>query len=295
MRKTLTKKLKFWGTRGSCPVSGKEYQKFGGNTLCLEICYEKTHIILDAGTGIRPLGEAISSSHKGPIQLFLSHTHWDHIHGFPFFKPLNDPGQHITIFSPRGLGRSTEELFEELLASEFSPLSFDKVKNRLKFQTIQQGHPIQLGPITLDFHPTCHSGVALGFKIKTPHQTIGYVTDNEALYGHLGEIDQIPPGILKKDQSFIHFLSDCDLLVHEAQYSSQEYAKKIGWGHSSISNTIALIKETKIKNWLVTHHDPKHTDDDLKQAEQKAQDILKQHKIPCLAEWIGDGFVLDLK
>lgn len=289
------KRLKFWGTRGSASVSGPDYKEFGGNTCCLEIQYEDTFIIIDAGTGIRPLGEAIKTSINSPVQIFLSHTHWDHLIGFPFFKPLHHLNQKITIFAPQGEGRSTEELFGQLLASEFFPVSLDEIKADISFQTIEEKKPVQLGSITLDFHKTHHNGISFCFKIKTPHQIIGYVTDNEAFHGYQGPIDTIPKQVLAREQSLIDFLSECDLLIHEAQYLPEEYEKKVNWGHSSLLNTIALIKETKIHYWLVTHHDPKHTDTDLKQLEHRSIEILKKQKIDCKVQWIGDGFELPLK
>lgn len=289
------KTLKFWGTRGSCPVSGPEYQLFGGNTLCLEICYEKTRVIIDAGTGIRPLGEKLEQTDQPPIDLFLSHTHWDHIHGFPFFKLLDKPNQQITIWSPFGMGRSTEQLFDQLLSPEFFPIPREDLRGQITFQTIQEKTPIQKGPLSLSFHKTYHPGIAFCFKIKTPHQTIGYVTDNEIFHDYHGEIDKIPKEMIQIHSSLIHFLSDCDVLVHEAQYLPEEYKHKIGWGHSSLFNVIGLIREAKIKRWLVSHHDPKHTDQDLKQLEKLSHKVLAQHNIDCTAQWIGDGFVLDLK
>ena len=289
------KKLTFWGTRGSCPVSGPEYQYFGGNTSCLEIRYENTHIIIDAGTGIRPLGEALVKQKKGPIHLFLSHTHWDHLIGFPFFKPLDEPDREITIWSPVGLWRSTKELFNQLLAPEFFPVRLSQIKAMVTFRSIEEKTPLQMGPITLDFHKTRHNGITFCFKIKTAHQTIGYVTDNEIFHGYQGVLDQIPQSILELDQSLIDFLSECDLLIHEAQYITKEYGGKIDWGHASLSNTIALIKITKIKHWIVSHHDPKHTDEDLKKLEKSASELLDKYKIDCKVQWIGDGFELSLK
>ena len=294
MRNPLTKRIKFWGTRGSCPVSGTEYSHFGGNTSCLEILYENNHLIFDAGTGIRPLGESLISQKKGPIHLFLSHTHWDHIIGFPFFKLLECPGQEITIWSPQGEGRSTRELFHEMLAPEFFPMGLDEIAASLSFKTIEEKKPIQINSLLLDFHRTHHNGIAFCFKIKTPHQTIGYATDNEIFHGYHGKIDQIPKETLKPHLSLIHFLSECDLFIHEAQYFPDEYREKVSWGHSSLLNTIALVKESQVKHWLVVHHDPKHTDQDLKNLESLASQILQENQIDCKAQWIGDGFELYL-
>jgi phosphoribosyl 1,2-cyclic phosphodiesterase len=267
--------LKFWGTRGSCAVSGAEYLHFGGNTCCLELRYDDTVVIFDAGSGIRPLGHTLA--HEKKIDLFLSHLHWDHIVGFPFFEPLYRKGVHITIWTPQGHGRSPSELFDQLLAPEFFPIHLDQMKAHLEFKTIQEKTPVRLGPLTIDFHKTIHPGVTYCFKIKTPHQTIGYVTDNE--------ID------LEKQQSFIAFHKNCDYFIHEAQYSVDEYPEKAGWGHSSITNALELVRQVHPSRWLVTHHDPAHTDENLRALAK----LARTSDLPCPVEWIPDHHMVALK
>ncbi len=270
-----TKFLKFWGTRGSCSVSGQEYSHFGGNSCCLELCYDDTTVIFDAGTGIRPCGLALKNHQK--IDLFLSHMHWDHLIGFPFFEPLYRKEIEITIWTPKVDHRAPRELFEQLLRKEFFPIDLDETQAKLQFKLIEAGRPVQLGPITLNFHPTIHPGITLCFQIKTPYQRIGYVTDNE--------ID------ISLQKSFIEFHKGSDLFIHEAQYSPEEYEKKHGWGHSSLNNALKLVREINPKRWLVTHHDPKHTDADLRKLEQ----LAKESSLPCPVEWVFDGYTCDLK
>lgn len=266
--------LKFWGTRGSCPVSGLEYSHFGGNTACLEVHYEDTCLIIDAGTGIRPLGLTLKNQKK--IDLFLSHMHWDHIIGLPFFDPLYRKETEITIWAPQGAGRSCRELIDQLLAKEFFPICLDGIEAHLTFKIIQEKHPVHLGPITLDFHRTIHPGEAYCFKIITPHQTIGYATDNEL---HLD-----------KQQHLISFFKRCDYLIHEAQYTPEEYIRKTGWGHSSVPSAIAFVEKVQPAHWLVAHHDPEHTDNQLQELQTRTRSALS-----CPVEWIGDGHVLPLK
>ncbi len=143
--KKMSKYLKFWGTRGSCPVSGESYGKFGGNTSCLEISYDDAHLIIDAGTGIRPLGEEISKRKK-PIHIFLSHTHWDHLVGLPFFDPLYETHAEITIWAPSENGKNCREIMEELLSVEFFPVAVEELKAKLHFHNIEEKKPIRIGP-----------------------------------------------------------------------------------------------------------------------------------------------------
>lgn len=266
--------FKFWGTRGSCPVSGLEYSHFGGNTCCLELRYDDTFIIIDAGTGIRPLGLHLQNEKK--IDLFLSHMHLDHVIAFPFFEPNYHKNVKITIWAPQGEGRSSHQLFQDLMSSEFFPIHLEQMHAKLEFKTIHEKKPIQLGPFTIDFHRTHHPGMTYCFKIKTPRETIGYVTDNEVS--------------LANESSFIEFHKNCDYLIHEAQYSPEEYAHKANWGHSSLARAIKLVEEIRPLRWLVTHHDPEHTDTDLKALEK-----IARSQTSCPVEWVADGQSFPLK
>ena len=271
------------------------YLKYGGNTCCLEVCYGGARVILDAGTGIRPLGDIFLSQRIRKVDLFLSHTHWDHIIGFPFFEPLYEPGVQIAIHSPAGAGRSCRELFNDLLASEFFPVRLEQVQAQIDFRTTYQKTPVQIGKISIDFHTTHHPGLTFCFKIKTPHQTIGYITDNEMLQGFHGSLSEVPREVAEPYQGLIEFMKDCDILIHEGQYSPEDYLQKVGWGHSSIRNVAYFLQQAKIPRWLVTHHDPKHSDQELEDLAHLAKKILKEEKIDCKVDWIPDMHQFDLK
>lgn len=286
--------LKFWGTRGSCSVSGKEYEHLGGNTCCLELRYEEKRIIIDAGTGIRPLGKIWLDEGQRQFDLFLSHTHWDHLIGFPFFEPIYHAGSHIDVWSPAGAGRTCRDLFNDLLAQEFFPVRLDQVQAHINYRTIHPKTPIQIGPLKLDFHSTVHPGTTYCFKITTPNQTIGYITDNEMLYGYHGPIDEIPPDTLEPYLSLIDFLSNCDILIHEAQYTPEEYTTKVGWGHSSLRNAAALILKTKCHNWVITHHEPQHSDSQIEAMALESEKTLKDLGFACKVTVAYDGMELKL-
>ncbi len=286
--------IKFWGTRGSNPVSGAEYIKFGGNTSCLEIHSGKDRIIIDAGTGIRPLGEAIA--HVKTVHLFLSHTHWDHITGFPFFQPLYHSNCKVMIWSPVGFEKSTQELFTDMLAYAYFPVRIDDIKANLIFNDMRDHTPISIGSITIESHYAYHPGATFCFKIRTPHKVIGYATDNEVFLGFHGN-----PSALGKDhpliqaqEDMIRFFKNCDLFIHEAQYTPLEYQKRVGWGHSSISNASILAKYAAVKEWIVTHHDPKHTDADLLQKLELHKEILAEAHIRCNVQMAFDGMTIPL-
>jgi len=288
--------IKFWGTRGSNPVSGPEYARFGGNTCCLEIRHGEDLIIVDAGTGIRPLGATLEKMHPKNIHLLISHTHWDHLAGFPFFAPIYNSNCQITIWTPIGFGRSTRELFTEMLAYAYFPVRLDDIQARLVFKDIYEGDPFQIGNITVNTHYAYHPGATLCFKFHIDRTTFGYATDNEFLMGYHGSPGEITKShpLIAPYRSAVQFFKGCDFLVHESQYTPQEYQKKVGWGHSSITNATALILQAEIKNWIITHHDPEHTDDDILRKMQMHYDLFDELKYACRARMAFDGMVIPL-
>lgn len=288
--------LHFWGTRGSCPVAGPEYVNYGGNTSCLEIRYGKDVIIIDAGTGIRKLGTTIDLQDNQTLHLFISHTHWDHITGFPFFRPLYKKTCNVIVWAPVGFEKSTKELFTSMLAYAYFPVRLDEMKAQVTFKELRDDNAISIGEVVISSHFTNHPGPTLGFKIKVPGKTIGYITDNEVLlgyHGHPSDIHAKHP-LLQPHLSLIAFLKGCDLIIHEAQYLPEEYYRKTGWGHSSVSNATVLLKHTGCKHWIVTHHDPNHKDCDLRLKEQLHLDILKECQLSIEMQTAYDGLILPL-
>jgi CheY-like chemotaxis protein/phosphoribosyl 1,2-cyclic phosphodiesterase len=289
--------LKFWGTRGSITVSGTEYTRYGGNTCCLEIRQDNQLVIIDAGTGIRGLGFDILNTNIKKIHLFLGHTHWDHIIGFPFFEPLYRSEYEINIWAPKGFGRATKDLFTDLLAYEFFPIRLDEVQAKITFHEIRDRNPIRLANnLKIDFHYTFHPGMTYCFKIYTKDQTIGYVTDNEMLMGYHGPINKLKSNniLLEPHRTLIDFFNECNLLIHEAQYTNDEYKHKVGWGHSSILNASILLKYIKTNDWIVTHHDPQHNDRFLIEKQLIHKKLLKENKIECVLNYAFDGFKISL-
>lgn len=292
----LTSYIKFWGTRGSNPVAGNEYVRFGGNTCCLEVRHNDTLAIIDAGTGIRPLGEQLLHEDHESYHLFVGHTHWDHITGFPFFAPIYQKNGSIVVWSPVGFEKSTKELFTDMLAYAYFPVRLEEMHSKIMFKELRDTKPISVGDLLIDTYHTNHPGPTLGFKIISPQKTIGYITDNEMLMGYLGHPNDITSDhpLLEPHLGLIEFLKGCDVIIHEAQYLPEEYAHKIGWGHSSISNATVLIREVGCKEWIVTHHEPTHTDEKLQLKAQLHRDILRECNVQCSVELAYDGFMLPL-
>ncbi len=288
--------IRFWGTRGSSPVSGPQYLKHGGNTSCLEVSHHQSMIIIDAGTGIRELGNLIDLKKHRLFNLLISHTHWDHITGFPFFKPLYQSECQVSVWSPIGFEKSTKELFKDMLAHSYFPVRLDEMKADVTFKDLRSDDPVSIDGLIVDSHFTNHPGLTVGFKIKTPEKTIGYITDNEVLFNYHGdpcEIDQNHP-LLKPHLSLIEFLKGCDPIIHEAQYFPDEYRQKTGWGHSSISNATALIRQTGCKEWIITHHDPSHSDEDLQRKMALHEKMIEESQWDIQLKAAFDGMIIPL-
>jgi len=258
-------KVKFYGTRGSISVCGPKFQEFGGNTTCIQITDMKTNRIgiFDAGTGIRDLGNDLVASGHEQDQIFIvfTHFHWDHIQGFPFFTKAYDPKQKINIFT-MGKGKNNDEikgLFTTLMQSEYFPVPFDKMGASFEFM-----HPDVLsgifGPLQVKITANRHNhpGGAYGYRIEREGKVLAFCTDIE----HGDEIDQ----------NVVELCKDADLLIHDAQYTSEELKVKKGWGHSSYEQAIQVAEMAGVKQLAITHHDPDHDDEFLLGMEKQCQE-----------------------
>lgn len=297
--KTLshTSYLRFWGTRGSNPVSGPDYVRFGGNTSCLEVRHEQELLIFDAGTGIRPLGYLLNEKPPKDIHIILSHFHFDHISGFPFFAPIYNPECHIHVWTPIGFEKTAREVFSEMLTYALFPVRLDDMQAKVSFEEIRERVPFEIGSFLVNAHYAFHPGATLCFKVQCHKTSFGYATDNEFLLGYHDTPNALTKNhrLLAPYQSLISFYKDCDLLIHEAQYTPMEYSNKVGWGHSSVSNAVALMRLANIQDWIITHHDPKHTDYDLYKKLQLQYDILEDLKVDCRNRMAFDALTIPLR
>lgn len=249
-------RIRFWGTRGSIPTPGPETARYGGNTTCVEVRLDDgTLIIFDAGTGIRKLGLALMQENfRQPINLFLTHSHWDHIQGFPFFEPANDPKMKINIFGCSPTYDKLQKIFTDQMESKYFPVNFHDLKAKIRFKEINSTiHPIGGGK--LNFVQLNHPGTTYGFKLEDNSHIVIFLTDNELL----------PPKPATTDwNTFVEFCRDADVLIHDAMWTDDELKTKAGWGHSSVEQSIKLALKANVKRHLILfHHDPERTDDML--------------------------------
>jgi phosphoribosyl 1,2-cyclic phosphodiesterase len=256
-------RLKFYGVRGSISVSGVEYQEFGGNTTCILLEGPHRSVILDAGTGIRELGKemALDPAIGVTRQCFLSfsHFHWDHIQGLPFFIPAYDPKRTFTI-SAIGRGRYGTDLrsiFETQMQEEFFPVSFDGLGATINFLQTPEDH-LNVQNAAVEVVKRKHPGGAYSYRFQDSEgKVIVFCTDIE--HG-----DSLDPKI-------VALARDADVLIHEGQYTPEELVTHRGWGHSSWVQAVEVAEQAKVRQLVITHHDPDHDDHFLLEVERKAR------------------------
>lgn len=267
-----TIQVKFWGTRGSIPTPGKYALKYGGNTPCIEIRCGETILILDAGTGMRELGASLLQEFMSVYQdyhVLISHTHWDHIQGFPFFSVAYLPTSTIHFYGGHGVS-DLEKLIFEQMDREYFPVSLFELASDIKFKTTVD-NPFFINDVKIYFTHLIHPAMSLGYRIEYDDKVIVYATDCE--------ISDDPELIKVNAKNLEMLMQDADVLIADCQYTETEYQEKKGWGHTSIDRMVDIAGKHNVKNLFAFHHDPLHTDDDIDNmiinAQQRALSPMK--------------------
>jgi DNA-binding response OmpR family regulator len=283
---------KLWGTRGSIAVPGQKVARHGGNTACLELRHGDDIVVIDAGTGIRELGLELAKAGPRHIPILIGHTHWDHIQGFPFFAPAYIPGFSLTLYGASGFRKDLKSVFQGQLDRDYFPVELKDMHATLDFKTLDT-NPVAFGKISVAWDFTNHPGATVCFRIDIGGKRIAYITDNEFLQGYLGKPHDLTPDsdVCRPYQRTIDFVKGCDLLIAEAQYTQQEYPKKIGWGHTGLANACALAKFSGAKRWIITHHDPMNDDDALQNKLALTRQILKSMNCDIHSTHAYDGMI----
>jgi phosphoribosyl 1,2-cyclic phosphodiesterase len=249
-------RVKLWGVRGSIPVPGEAAAGYGGNTSCVGISAgADCEVILDAGSGIRGLGAALSGSCRH-VHVLLTHLHLDHIQGLLFFEPLFHAESTVTIWGPSAPGRSLQSRIGRYLSAPLTPLDVRELPCQLDFRNCPVAE-WNIGPARIRAETVTHRGPTLGFRIEDGGTSLCYLPDHEpALVGDLADLE--PEWISGYSLAY-----DVDLLLHDCQYTDGEYPAHMGWGHSALSHTLQFAHRCAAHQTLLFHHDPSHTDDDL--------------------------------
>lgn len=269
----MSLRLRFWGTRGSVPTPGPHTVRYGGNTPCVEVrTAADTLIILDAGTGICELGRSLIARANGAAvsgDIFVSHAHWDHIQGLPFFAPFYERGNRFTIWGARSLQGHVERVVRDQMSGVVFPVTFDAVKATVEFCEFGDRHAGDGYELTA--FAVRHPGGALGYRITELGGTASsfvYISDNElGDGGHYGTRD-------RWREQLVAFVRGARVLVHDATYTAGEYDRHRGWGHSTYDDAVLLALEAGVERLVLFHHKPERSDEDLERCAASCRKIV---------------------
>ncbi len=240
-------RARIWGCRGSLATPGEATVRYGGNTTCVELrAASGAVVVLDAGTGVRDLGRTLVGRVR-EIDLLLTHLHLDHIEGLGFFAPLFDPGCTIHVHGPRPDGGTLEEMVSAYLSPPYFPVPFERIDATITFAEVERD-TFELDGLRVTSVPVKHPGPTLAYRIEEDGSSLAFVPDNE-------------PGL--DPSSGLEVAGGADLLLHDAQYTDEEYASRVGWGHCAISHLTAYLREAAPRRAVMVHHDPTHADGQL--------------------------------
>lgn len=256
----------FWGVRGSIACPGSETVRYGGNTPCVEMRVGGSRLIFDGGTGLRVLGLSLLSQMPVEAHLFFTHSHWDHIQGFPFFVPAFIKGNRFHVYGAIAPNGATIEqrLNDQMLHPNF-PVPLQIMGAQLEFNDIAIGQSVQIGDVTVENALLNHPGEAVGYRVNWQGYAAAYVTDTE----HLPE---------KLDENVLWLARNADVMIYDATYTNEEYhsekSSKVGWGHSTWQEAVKVAKAAHVKKLVIFHHDPLHNDDFLDRVGEQVADAF---------------------
>lgn len=301
--------VRFWGDRGSIPCPGPATVKFGGNTSCLEIRADERLVIVDLGTGIKPLGDYLMANDfkKGPIDtdIFITHTHWDHIMGFPMFTPIFIPTSKLRIRGPVSYEDDTlESIIGAQLSYRYWPVRQSELSADIQYDQLKETQ-LDLGDgLTVRTKYLNHPILCLGYRFEYQGKSIVTAYDTEP-FKNLFPTDPEDPtynedaaiegeAVAKEEnEKILKFFEGADVLIHDSQYTHKEYeAGKVGWGHSSYEHAINSGHKAKVKNLVLFHHDPNRSDDQLEELEQQYRAKIKG-KTPMQITMAREGLCLE--
>ena len=280
-------KIKFWGTRGSIAVPGKATTMYGGNTTCLEVTLQSgSKVIIDAGTGIRPLGDKLASENEiVDIYLLITHIHWDHVLGFPFFAPIHNPSTRISIDGYPTCMRGLKATFDNKMGDGFFPIKFDDLKAEVRYLEKLSKGKLEIDGTVVDSVLLQHPQGGYGFRFREGKKTLVFITDNELR-------EDAWEG--RSPAEFAEFCKNADILIHDAQYTPQEIDKRRGWCHSDYKAAFRLAYNANVKRLILFHHDPSRTDPEVKAIKVLCEDVARKRNSSMIIEAAKENTELEL-
>jgi phosphoribosyl 1,2-cyclic phosphodiesterase/CheY-like chemotaxis protein len=262
--------VRFWGVRGSIATPGASTLRYGGNTSCVEVRADGQLIVLDAGTGIRPLGLKLAEEFEGvplSMTLLITHTHWDHIQGFPFFDAAYNPQNRLRILGYEGARDGLLGALSSQMESPYFPVGWQQLPSYITLQELKQPE-FNIGPIRVETMYLNHPGICVGYRLHTSAGVIAYLPDNEPFQRYKYHTDpkahsgstEILEFARRMDQKLVDFIRDAQVLIIDAQYDATEYQTRVGWGHGCVDDVVALALNADVERLYLFHHDPAHDD-----------------------------------
>jgi phosphoribosyl 1,2-cyclic phosphodiesterase len=275
--------IRCWGARGSIPVSGKEYLKYGGDTTCIEVrTKDDDIIIIDAGTGIRRLGNALLAEGRHDYTMFFTHAHWDHLIGFPFFKPIYYQSVSINMYGCPFAQSTVKEMLSKVMSAPHFPVDYEEIHCDITYHETC-GDQFTIKSMHVTSIPLSHPNQGVGYKFEEDGKTFVFLTDNELSYQH-------PGGLVFDD--YREFCMGADLLIHDAEFMKEDYKK--AWGHSTLGDAFRLAVESKVKTLGIFHHNQERSDEGIDAMLAVSKGLVRrdQEPIECVALCQGMEFVL---
>ena len=270
----LGTKVKFWGVRGSIPTPGPSTVFFGGNTACVELRVDGELIILDAGSGIRPLGQALAQEFGARpmnITVLVTHTHWDHIQGFPFFLPAYNAKNKVRILGYEGARDGLAATLAGQMESPYFPIALKQMPGNILIEELKD-MAFQIGPARVEACFVNHPGICVGYRIFSDSGSVVYLPDNESFNEHTASAHggELPRTI---EEKLAEFVQDADVLITDAQYTAEEYKSHVGWGHGCVDDVVRFAIAARVKRLFLFHHDPEHDDRAISSMLMHARDM----------------------
>ncbi len=277
--------IKCWGSRGSIPVSGKEFLKYGGETTCLEIRTKTDDIIIvDAGTGVRRLGNQLIREKRTSYNFIFTHAHWDHLMGFPFFRPIYMTGAKLRIFRCPFPDKHVEKMIARVMAPPYFPIKYSEIRAGISYKN---GCPkkFKIGSMTIVPIPLSHPGGGCGYKFIEDGKTFVFLTDNELGFKHKGGLEF---------DDYTDFATGADLLFHDAEFTPEEYEASIEWGHSAYTDAIDLAIKANVKQLGLFHLNQERSDKEMDKIVTDCRKIISSQKegLKCFAVGADSAFKL---
>src|SRR3982751_2225457 len=297
--RSVPPRIKLWGVRGSLPVPGPGTNRYGGNTSCVEVRADGEIIVLDAGTGIRGLGLALEKE-LGPgtikLTLLITHTHWDHIQGLPFFSPAYNSKNLMRILGYEGARAGLGTILAGQMETPFFPVSLHELPSHLAIEELKDME-FDIGKVKVQAKFANHPGICAGYRLFTSGGSVAYLPDNEPYESlkmqHAADNgmdgDEARSFAEAERTKMVEFLRDCDVAILDAQYTDEEYARHVGWGHSSLSSVVLLALDANVKKVLLFHHDPRHDDDMVDRMIEQARELASKSGKTLLIEGAREG------